>query len=71
MEKVIYCSDKNGTDSDSLTVKTVGIDRLLIQIDNPWYGSTEGGFGAELEITLDKGEVRTLVESLQIFLGSE
>lgn len=57
-----------------------GVDRYLavtdhrrtleFEIDAPWYGSTEGGFGANLIIDLKPSEVQQLHQALGAWLAS-
>lgn len=37
---------------------------LYIEIDEPWRGSTETGFGATCEVTICKDDVARLIEWL-------
>lgn len=54
--------------SDSMTVLSCSDDSLEFAIDSPWYGSSETGFGAELEYTLDKESATRLRDALSAWL---
>jgi hypothetical protein len=49
---------------DSINVSIVGRDEIHIEIDEPWAGSTETGFGATTGTRLDRQTVAALVEWL-------
>ncbi len=38
---------------------------LNFEIDSPWWGSTDTGFGATLSITIPKSEIPNLLKWLQ------
>lgn len=63
MNEVIFTNNADGTDIDELEV-TTGSNILYFKIDSPWYGGTEAGFGAELEIALNREEVASLITAL-------
>lgn len=63
MKEVIFTNNKDGTNRDELRVESEA-NCLDFEIDNPWYGDTESGFGANLHISLLKEEVEELYLAL-------
>lgn len=56
--------DSTGEDRDNtIEFRTVG-NRLTIEIDNPWYGDSEKGFGATLSIDLTIEQIKNLIDYL-------
>lgn len=63
--------DEVGGVGDNLTVDWLGDDRAVIEIDSPWTGDTETGFGRSAAITLTKDQVRQLVRTLAAWAGDK
>lgn len=61
--KEIYRSSADGTSSDEIIV-TDWERYIEFEIDNPWWGSTEQGFGATLHINLTIEQVSALSKAL-------
>jgi hypothetical protein len=57
---------------NSLTVssRVSGTD-LYVEIDNPWAGDTETGFGRRATFTLSKDDARALIEYLTSYLDAD
>lgn len=59
----ILFSEKDGCEDE---VKFVSYeDGLLIDIDNPWEGDTESGFGRSASVTMEKSDIPELIKFLQ------
>jgi hypothetical protein len=54
--------------SDSLTVLVYSDDTLEFIIDSPWHGSSETGFGADLEYTVTRDEAIALRDALTAWI---
>lgn len=63
----IFVSDASSVD-DKLTVEDYNRG-LSFEIDSPWSGSTEEGFGARLSINLQPEEVARLHAALGAWLA--
>jgi hypothetical protein len=55
---------ERGGGGDSMEVRAYEQGQLWIEIDEPWSGSTEGGFGHTATFTLDKDQARQLAAVL-------
>lgn len=65
--QLIFDSDPRGHANSRLRIEAVG-DVIELEIDNPWYGSTEDGFGATLIILLDFNKAKNLMEGLSAWI---
>jgi hypothetical protein len=53
---------------DSMAVLSYSDDSLEFTIDSPWYGSSETGFGADLNYTITKDEAVRLRDALSAWI---
>jgi hypothetical protein len=60
----IFRSGDDESRSDSMSVLPYSDGMLEFMIDSPWYGSSETGFGADLEYTITREEAIRLRDAL-------
>lgn len=66
MSKIFNEKFDNGVNSLEVTAYK---DRFInFEIDNPWYGSTEQGFGATLQISIPWDDIKPMLEKLKIYM---
>ena len=56
--------------SNSITITAYEGRCIEFEIDAPWYGSTEQGFGATLQLTVPWEEASPMVEKLFLFVAA-
>jgi hypothetical protein len=61
--------ESEGAGSDTLTVLSYSDDSLEFTIDSPWFGSSETGFGADLNYTISKEEAVRLRDALTAWIA--
>jgi len=59
-----------GATGDSMGVMAYSDGMLEFKIDQPWYGSSETGFGATLEYSIGKDEAIRLRDALTQWIDS-
>jgi hypothetical protein len=65
--KIFECGDSN---MDSMTVLSYSDGMLEFKIDSRWCGSSETGFGADLEYSISKDEAIRLRDALSGWIAS-
>lgn len=53
---------------DTLSVDTYGNEFLDIEMDQPWYGDSETGFGVTLSQTLTQEQAKELADTIYKWL---
>jgi hypothetical protein len=63
---------ESGADSggDSMSVIPYADGMLEFKIDSPWHGSSETGFGADLEYSLDRDDAIRLRDALTAWIAA-
>lgn len=54
--------------NNSLTVTAYDDKCVYFEIDNPWYGSTESGLGATLQISVRWDKIKPMIKDLFVFM---
>lgn len=58
-----------GSGGDSMSVIPYSDGMLEFKIDSPWHGSSENGFGADLEYSINRDDAIRLRDALTAWIA--